>query len=69
MESGIVAALPPGSLVYVFDRSDGSPLWYRAVSREGAQGAEGAMGWIPGADVQLSWIDPLKVNREAFLSP
>ena len=63
MEAGTVATLPRGALLYVFDRSDVSPVWYRAVSREGAE------GWIPGADLQLSWIDPLKVNREAFLSP
>ena len=66
MESGTVAALPRGALLYVYDRSDSSPVWYRAVSREGAKGAE---GWIPGADLQLSWIDPLRVNRETFLSP
>jgi len=78
MESGTVAALPRGALLYVYDRSDSSPVWYRAVSREGAKGAEGAEGakgakgaegWIPGADLQLSWIDPLRVNRETFLSP
>jgi len=63
MEAGTVAALPRGALLYVFDRSDVSPVWYRAVSREGVE------AWIPGADIQLSWIDPLKVNREAFLSP
>jgi hypothetical protein len=63
MESGIVAALPQGALVYVLDRSDSPPPWYRAVSREGAE------GWIAGSDIQLSWIDPLKVNREVFLSP
>ena len=29
---------------------------------------DGQEGWIAAADVELSWIDPLKVNREAFLS-
>jgi hypothetical protein len=63
MEAGTVATLNRGALLYVFDKSDVSPVWYRAVSREGAE------GWIPGADLQLSWIDPLKLNREAFRSP
>ncbi len=62
IESGIVADLERGALLYVFDRSDGTPRWYHAVSREGAE------GWIAAADVELSWLDPLKVNREVFLS-
>ena len=33
------------------------------------QSTKGAEGWIPGADIQLSWVDPLRVNRETFLSP
>jgi hypothetical protein len=62
IEGGAVAELPRGALLYVFDRNDGTPRWYHAVSREGAE------GWIAAADVELSWLDPLKVNREVFLS-
>ena len=62
IESGSVAGAEQGSLLYVFDRSDSAPWWYRAVTKEGAE------GWIAGTDVQLSWIDPLKVNRQSFLS-
>ncbi len=62
IESGAVADLARGALLYVFDRSDGTPRWYRAVTKAGAE------GWIAAADVELSWLDPLKVNREAFLS-
>jgi hypothetical protein len=62
IESGSVAGLARGSLLYVFDRNDGAPRWYRAVSKGGQE------GWIAAADVELSWIDPLKVNREAFLT-
>jgi hypothetical protein len=62
IESGAVAELPRGALLYVFDRSDGMPRWYRAVSKAGAE------GWIAAADVELTWLDPLKVNREVFLS-
>jgi hypothetical protein len=62
------AALSHGDQLYVFDRSDKrqarddpSSWWYRAVTRSGAA------GWVSGTDLELSWIDPLKVNREAFL--
>ena len=61
-QTDAVAEIGQGSLLYVFDRNDSAPRWYRCVTREGIE------GWIAEADVQLSWIDPLKVNREAFLS-
>jgi hypothetical protein len=68
-ESGETAALSRGEQLYVFDRSDTrqarddpSSWWYRAVTKSGVE------GWMSGTDVELSWIDPLKVNREAFLA-
>lgn len=62
IESGSVAEAAQGDLLYIFDRSDSPPFWYRAVTKQGAE------GWIAGSDVDLAWVDPLKVNREAFLS-
>ncbi len=69
-ESGETTALARGDQVYVLDRSDTrqarddpSSWWYRVVTKSAAE------GWISGTDVELSWIDPLKVNREAFLGP
>jgi len=63
------AALSRGEQLYVFDRSDTrqarddpSSWWYRVVTKNGAE------GWISGTDIDLSWLDPLKVNREAFLA-
>ena len=60
--------LHAGDMLYIFDRSDSrqsreeaSSWWYRVVTKSGAE------GWIDGGSVELSWIDPLKVNREAFL--
>ena len=67
-ESGIVDTVHAGDMLYIFDRSDTrqsreetSSWWYRVVTKSGAE------GWIDGGSVALSWIDPLKVNREAFL--
>jgi len=68
-DSRETAALSLGDQVYVFDRSDTrqsrddpSSWWYHVVTKSGAE------GWISGSDIELSWIDPLKVNREAFLA-
>jgi hypothetical protein len=67
-ESGTVDTLHAGDTLYVFDRSDtrqsreeSSSWWYRVVTKSGTE------GWIDGRSVALSWIDPLKINREAFL--
>ena len=67
-ESGTVDTLRAGDTLYIFDRSDTrqsweetSSWWYRIVTKSGAE------GWIDGGSVELSWIDPLKVNKEAFL--
>jgi hypothetical protein len=62
IESGSVAEAAQGELLYVFDRSDSPPFWFRAVTKQGVE------GWIAGSEVQLAWVDPLKVNREVFLS-
>jgi hypothetical protein len=67
-QSGIVATLSKGDQLYVFDRSDtrqsrddpGS-WWYKAVTKSGVE------GWISGTLMDLSWIDPLQLNRAAFL--
>ena len=67
-ESGTVDTLHAGDMLYIFDRSDTrqsreetSSWWYRVVTKSGTE------GWIDGGSVALSWIDPLKVNRETFL--
>ena len=69
-QSGILASLAKGDQLYVFDRSDtrqyrGDPAswWYKAVTKSGVE------GWISGTMMELSWIDPLKLNRAAFLGP
>jgi hypothetical protein len=63
-----VATLRRGELLFVFDRSDtrksaedAASWWYKAVTKSGAE------GWINGDSITLSWIDPMTVNREAFL--
>ena len=65
-----VAECPTASyhFLFVFDRSDTrqSPddpgsWWHKAVTKSGPE------GWISGTSIELSWIDPLKVNREVFL--
>jgi hypothetical protein len=68
-ESGETASLSRGEQLYVFDRGDTrqeqddpSSWWYHVVTKSGAE------GWINGTDIELSWLDPLKVNREAFLT-
>jgi hypothetical protein len=68
-ESGETASLSRGEQLYVFDRSDTrqerddpSSWWYRVVTKSGAE------GWISGTEIELSWVDALKVNREAFLT-
>jgi len=63
LESGSVAEAAQGELLYVFDRSDSPPFWFRAVTKQGVE------GWIAGTEVELAWVDPLKVNREVFLAP
>ena len=62
------ATLSKGDQLYVFDRSDtrqsrNAPAswWYKAVTKAGME------GWISGTMTELSWIDPLKFNRAAFL--
>ncbi len=64
-DAAVEQQLVRGDELFVFDRADAregsSPWWYRAISREGME------GWISGADVSLSWIDPLRVNRAVFL--
>jgi hypothetical protein len=67
-ESGTVDTLQAGDMLYIFDRSDTpqsreqtTSWWYRAVTKSGAE------GWIDAGSVELSWIDPLKVNRETFV--
>lgn len=69
-QSGVVATLSHGDQLYAFDRSDTresrddpASWWYKAVTKSGVE------GWISGTKVQLSWIDALKLNREAFLGP
>ena len=42
-------------------RDDPASWWYKAVTKSGVE------GWISGTSVELSWIDPLKMNRAAFL--
>ncbi|MGA2975494.1 MAG: hypothetical protein ABSF77_09315 [Spirochaetia bacterium] len=66
--AGVVETLYKGDLLFVFDRSDApqSPddpgSWrYKAVTKSGSE------GWINGASIELTWIDPLKVNKEVFL--
>ena len=66
--SAVLATLAKGDLLYVFDRSDtrqsgADPVswWYKAVTKSGVE------GWISGTLIDLSWIDPLKLNRSAFL--
>ena len=66
--SATLAALSKGDQLYVFDRSDtrqsrDDPVswWYEAVTKGGVE------GWINGTGIELSWIDPLKLNRSAFL--
>jgi hypothetical protein len=67
--SAEVKALAVGEELFVFDRSDArhgvgsaSGWRYRAVTRSGVA------GWVSAASVSLSWIDPMKVNREAFVN-
>ena len=67
-QSGILATLAKGDQLYVFDRSDTrqsrddqASWWYKAVTKTGVE------GWISGTVMDLSWIDPLKINRAAFL--
>jgi hypothetical protein len=68
--SSVTATLSRGDRLYAFDRSDTrlsrddpSSWWYKAVTKSGVQ------GWINGTQVELTWIDALKLNREAFLGP
>jgi hypothetical protein len=67
-EAALVETLRGGDLLYVFDRSDTRErwgethvFWYRALAKDGIE------GWVPASSVELSWIDPLKVNRETWL--
>ena len=67
-ESALVETVPRGTLLYVFDRSDSlqslaesASFWFKGVSKSGTE------GWVYGGGLSLAWIDPLKVNREAFL--
>jgi hypothetical protein len=67
-QSALVATLPRGELLYVFDRADvrqsredPSSWWYKAVAKSGVE------GWVTGKAVELAWIDPMKTNREVFL--
>jgi len=67
-DSAAVATLHRGDLLSVFDRSDtrksaedAASWWYKAITKSGAE------GWINGDSITLSWIDPMTVNREAFL--
>jgi len=64
----VVETLRRGELLYVFDRSDEretlgetAGFWYHVLTKGGVE------GWVHGANVELSWIDPLKVNREVWL--
>jgi hypothetical protein len=66
----VTATLSRGDQLYAFDRSDTrqSPddpasWWYKTVTKAGIE------GWINGTAVELSWIDPLKMNRAVFLGP
>ncbi len=67
-EGEVRGHLAKGDQLYVFDRSDtrqnrndpGS-WWYKAITKSGAE------GWISGTAVELSWVDPLKTNKETFL--
>ena len=63
-----VGVLARGEVVFVFDRSDtrqaaqdASSWWYKVVTKSGD------LGWISGASVDLSWIDPLVENLPVFL--
>jgi hypothetical protein len=67
-DSATAATLSKGDQLYVFDRSDTrqdrddpASWWYKAVTKTGVE------GWISGTLMDLSWIDPLQVNRAAFL--
>ncbi|MGO9310875.1 MAG: SH3 domain-containing protein [Spirochaetia bacterium] len=67
-QSAVRTTLSNGDQLYVFDRSDTrqsrddpASWWYKAVTKSGVE------GWISGTLVKLSWIDPLKMNRAAFL--
>jgi hypothetical protein len=66
--SAVNATLLKGDQLYVFDRSDTRQVredpaswWYKAVTKTGVE------GWISGTLIELSWIDPMKLNRAAFL--
>ena len=68
VQGAVLATLSKGDQLYIFDRSDSrqsrddpASWWYKAVTKAGVE------GWISGTVVELSWIDPLKVNRAAFL--
>jgi hypothetical protein len=67
-QSPLVTTLSRGDQLYVFDRSDvrqsredPASWWYKAVTKSGME------GWISGTLMDLSWIDPLQLNRAAFL--
>lgn len=67
VESAAGETLRKGDLLYVDDRSDAKErvgetvgFWYRAVTKSGAE------GWVHAGELALSWIDPLKINREVF---
>jgi hypothetical protein len=67
-DAAVEQKLTRGDALFVFDRSDtrasadnSSPWWYRAVTRSGL------VGWISGADLELTWLDPLTENRAVFL--
>ena len=65
--SEVVQTLRAGDPLYVYDRSDTrqteddpASWWYRVSTKSGSE------GWTSGTHLKLSWIDPLKVNREVF---
>jgi hypothetical protein len=64
-DAAIVEEMRAGDLLWVFDRSDAprekDSWWYRACAKSGAE------GWVNGSALELAWVDPLKVNRAAFL--
>jgi len=64
-----VATLARGDQLYVSDRSDApqsatdpASWWYLATTKSGID------GWLNGTSLDLSWIDPLKTNRDGFLT-
>jgi hypothetical protein len=61
-------ALPRGTAVFVYDRSDSSEpaapgrvFWFHVLTRDAGE------GWVRGSDMSTEWADPYKVNRGVFL--